>query len=301
MKDRTNVTDLIGHTPLLKLEGYGANIYAKLESFNPASCVKERVAQSMIEDAQRAGRINSDTVIIEPTSGNTGIGLAMVAAAKSLKLTLTMPESMSVERRELLKLLGAELVLTDKALGMRGAIAKAEELHSQVNNSIILDQFSNPANPHVHYTKTAPEILEAMGDQQPHILVAGVGTGGTISGIGKAFSEQLQSIEIVAVEPEESPVISGGTAGPHSIQGIGAGFIPKNLDLGLIDRVVKVNSSDAVATLRECASGRGLLVGISSGAALCAAIRLAQEEQNRGKNIVVILPDSAERYLSMLV
>ena len=298
-KVATSITELIGNTPMLKIDKYKnkqgltSSIFAKLESFNPCSSVKDRVALSMIESALIAGTINKDSIIIEPTSGNTGIGLAMVAAAFDLKLVLTMPESMSIERRKILSMLGAELVLTDKAKGMKGAIERAEELQASTPNSIVLDQFSNPANPEAH-AKTAAEIISQKPDLD--YLVVGVGTGGTISGVGAAIKAYNPNIRVVAVEPFDSAVISGKAPAPHKLQGIGAGFIPKNLDLSIIDIIVKVKNEDAFEHSRMIAKCEGLLVGISSGAALYAASHIAREAP--GANIVVVLPDSGERYIS---
>lgn len=301
MKTASSITELIGSTPLLELRNYTASIssvakiYGKIESFNPCSSVKDRVALSMINDAIEQGKITPNTTIIEPTSGNTGIGLAMIAASKGLKLILTMPETMSKERRSLLKFLGAELVLTTTN-GMTGAIQKAKELNKTIPNSIILDQFSNPSNPSIHFHTTAKEIISQLPEID--ILVAGVGTGGTISGIGSALKTYNPKIEIVAVEPFDSAVISGEKAAPHKLQGIGAGFIPDNLNLKIIDTTIKIKSEDAYAAAKAVARTEGLLIGISSGAALHAAAIVAKKVSNSDKNIVVILPDSAERYLS---
>lgn len=300
MKRVKNVIELIGETPMLEIDEYEAKIFAKLESFNPASCVKERIALKMIEDALQTGRIDYNTTLIEPTSGNTGIGLAMVAASKKMKLMLTMPENMSKERIEILELLGADIVLTEKSRGMSGAIEVAKDLQKQINNSVIFNQFENPSNPSAHYNTTAPEIIEQLGEDNCDIFVAGIGTGGTLSGCGRKLKEHYKNVKVFGVEPYESAVISGEAAAAHTIQGIGAGFIPENLNLEVMDEIIKVKGEHAIKTLRECARDRGLLVGISSGAALYAAIELAKKEENRGKNIVVILPDSAERYLSML-
>lgn len=301
MKTASSITELIGSTPLLELRNYTASIssvakiYGKIESFNPCSSVKDRVALSMINNAIEQGKITPSTTIIEPTSGNTGIGLAMIAASKGLKLILTMPETMSKERRSLLKFLGAELVLTTTN-GMTGAIQKAKELNKTIPNSIILDQFSNPSNPAIHFHTTAKEIISQLPEID--ILVAGVGTGGTISGIGSALKTYNPKIEIVAVEPFDSAVISGEKAAPHKLQGIGAGFIPDNLNLKIIDTTIKIKSEDAYAAAKAVARTEGLLIGISSGAALHAAAIVAKKVSNSDKNIVVILPDSAERYLS---
>lgn len=300
------LTDLIGNTPLLELSNYEKNnnldvkIIAKLESFNPASSVKDRIAFAMITDAEEKGLLKADSVIIEPTSGNTGIGLAFVAAAKGYKLTLTMPETMSIERRNLLKALGANIVLTPGPDGMKGAIAKAVELKESTPNGIILQQFENPANPAIHRQTTAEEIWRDT-DGQVDIFVAGVGTGGTVSGVGEVLKQRNPSIQIVAVEPTDSPVLSGGKPGPHKIQGIGAGFIPKTYDASVIDEIIQVKNDDAILTSRILAREEGLLVGISSGAAVYAAAELAKRPENKGKNIVVILPDTGERYLSTVL
>lgn len=302
-KIATSLIDLIGNTPLVELKKYQssrnslAQIVAKLEYFNPAGSVKDRVALSMIEDLERRGKIAQGGTLIEPTSGNTGVGLALVAAARGYNLILTMPETMSIERRKLLAALGAKLHLTPGALGMKGAIEEAYRLTEQIEGSTILNQFENPANPDAHYRTTSEEIWRDT-DGNIDILVAGVGTGGTVSGIGKRLKELNPNIKVVAIEPASSPVISGGTAGPHMLQGIGAGFIPKNFDASIIDQVITVSNEDAFSASRSLATEEGLLVGISSGAALHAAMTLAQKEENRGKRIVVILPDSGERYLS---
>jgi cysteine synthase A len=301
-----NLTELIGNTPLVQFSNYSvnkgleANVIAKLESFNPAGCVKERIALAMIEDAEAAGLLKAGAEIIEPTSGNTGIGLALVAAVKGYKLTLTMPETMSVERRNLLKALGANLVLTPGATGMKGAIARALELNAENPNSYIPQQFENSSNPKVHNLTTGPEIWNDT-DGKVDIFVAGVGTGGTISGVGAYLKSQNPNIKIVAVEPADSPVISGGAPGPHKIQGIGAGFIPKNYNASVVDEVIPVSNDNAILTSRQLAQQEGLLVGISSGAAAYAATILAQRPENKGKNIVVLLPDTGERYLSTLL
>ena len=301
-----NLTELIGNTPLLELTSFerhfsiDAHLIAKLESFNPGGSVKDRIALAMIKDAEEKGLLSKEGVIIEPTSGNTGIGLALVAASKGYRLILTMPETMSVERRSLLKALGAEIVLTPGAGGMTGAIAKAQELKNETAGSIILNQFENPANPNMHYQTTAEEIWRDT-DHKVDIVVSGVGTGGTVSGIGKRLKELNQAIEIVAVEPADSPVLSGGKAAPHKIQGIGAGFIPKIFDNKVVNRIITVTNDEAILTSRQLAKTEGLLVGISSGAALAAAVKLAQEPVNKGKRIVVILPDTGERYLSTLL
>ncbi|MEI8271820.1 MAG: cysteine synthase A [Paludibacter sp.] len=301
-----DLTELIGNTPLLQLSNFAtnksleANVIVKLESFNPAGCVKERIALAMIEDAEAAGILKAGVEIIEPTSGNTGIGLAMVAAVKGYKLTLTMPETMSVERRNLLKALGANLVLTPGANGMKGAIARAIELHEENTASFIPQQFENASNPKIHNTTTGPEIWNDT-DGKVDIFVAGVGTGGTISGVGAYLKSKNPSIKIVAVEPADSPVLSGGAPGPHKIQGIGAGFIPKNYDGSVVDEILQVSNDNAILTSRQLAQQEGLLVGISSGAAAYAATLLAQRPENKGKNIVALLPDTGERYLSTLL
>lgn len=297
------LTDLIGKTPLLELTNYEkangleAQIVAKLEYFNPAGSVKDRVGRAMIDDAEAKGLLKPGSVIIEPTSGNTGIGLASVAAARGYRIILTMPETMSVERRNLLKAYGAELVLTEGAKGMKGAIAKAEELAKEIPGSFIPGQFVNPANPAVHKATTGPEIWEDT-DGEVDIFVSGVGTGGTISGVGEYLKSKNPGIKIVAVEPSASPVLSKGTAGPHKIQGIGAGFVPDTLNTEVYDEIITVESEDAFATGRAVARSEGLLVGISSGAAVWAATELAKRPENRGKKIVALLPDTGERYLS---
>lgn len=300
------LTDLVGNTPLLELNNYSrskdlkAHVIVKLEYFNPAGSVKDRVALAMIEDAEAKGLLKPGATIIEPTSGNTGVGLAFVAAAKGYKLVLTMPDTMSMERRNLLKALGAELVLTPGADGMKGAIARAEELQASTPGSLILQQFDNQANPAVHERTTGQEIWQDT-DGKVDIFVAGVGTGGTVSGVGTALKKHNPKIQVVAVEPEDSPVLSGGKPGSHKIQGIGAGFIPKNYNSAVVDGILQVSNDDAIRTGRELAKYEGLLVGISSGAAVSAATQLAQLPENEGKNIVVLLPDTGERYLSTLL
>jgi cysteine synthase A len=298
-----NLSDLIGRTPLLELSNYErkhglkAKVIAKLEYFNPAGSVKDRIAKAMIDDAESKGLLNPDSVIIEPTSGNTGIGLASVGAARGYRVILTMPETMSVERRILLKALGAELVLTEGSKGMKGAIARTEELASETPNSFIPGQFVNPANPAVHLATTGPEIWEDT-DGEVDIFVAGIGTGGTISGVGEYLKGKNPNVKIVAVEPFDSPILSEGRAGAHKIQGIGAGFIPETLNTSIYDEIIKVQNEDAFKTGREISRTEGLLVGISSGAAIFAAAELSKRPENEGKNIVVLLPDTGERYLS---
>ncbi|HHV30731.1 cysteine synthase A [Acetivibrio mesophilus] len=298
-----NLTELIGNTPLLELSNYNnqngleGKVIAKLESFNPASSVKDRIGYAMIQDAEEKGLINKDTVIIEPTSGNTGIALALVAAAKGYKLIIALPETFSIERRNLLKALGAELVLTPGSEGMPGAIKKAEELAAQTPNSFIPQQFKNPANPEIHRKTTAEEIWRDT-DGNVDIFVAGVGTGGTVTGVGEALKAKNPNIKVVAVEPFDSPVLSGGTKGPHKIQGIGAGFVPDIFNKDVVDEIFKVKNEEAFETSRKLARTEGLVVGISSGAAAFAATQIAKRPENRGKNIVVVLPDTGERYLS---
>ena len=297
------LTELIGNTPLLELSNYEAKnnleakLIAKVEYFNPLGSVKDRVANAMIEEGIKQGKINKDTVIIEPTSGNTGIGLAFVTAVKGLRLILTMPETMSVERRRIVSALGAEVVLTPGSDGMKGAITKAEELVKEYGNAIIPQQFENEANPAIHYETTGVEIYEDT-DGKVDIFVAGVGTGGTVTGTGKALKERNPNVKVVAVEPASSPVLSGGKPGPHKIQGIGAGFVPKVLDLDIVDEIIKVENDNAFEAARAVAKSDGLLVGISSGAAIYAATQLAKRPENKGKNIVDLLPDTGERYLS---
>ena len=303
MKIYSNILDTVGGTPLVELvnleKKYNlkAKILAKVESFNPAGSVKDRIAKAMIEDAEKQGLINKDTVLIEPTSGNTGIGLSMVAASKGLRIILTMPETMSIERRNLLKAYGAELVLTEGSKGMKGAIAKAEELAQTIPNAFIPSQFTNMANPKIHYLTTGPEIFNDS-EGKVDILVAGVGTGGTLSGTGKYLKEKIKGFKVVAVEPESSPVLSKGVAGPHKIQGIGAGFIPQTLDTSIYDEILPISNEEAFEKGKESARKEGILIGISSGAALSAAIKIAQREENINKTIVVIFPDTGERYLS---
>lgn len=300
------LTDLIGNTPLLELtsfnkqKGLEATIIGKLEYFNPLSSVKDRIANAMIEDAEQKGILKADSEIIEPTSGNTGIGLAFVAAAKGYKLTLTMPETMSIERRNLLKALGANIVLTPGPEGMKGAIARAEELQKENPKGIILQQFANPANPAIHKKTTAEEIWRDT-DGEVDIFVAGVGTGGTVSGVGEVLKSKNSNVKIVAVEPADSPVLSGGKPGPHKIQGIGAGFVPATYNADVVDEVLQVSNDDAIRTSRELALSEGLLVGISSGAATYAALELAKRPENKGKKIVALLPDTGERYLSTVL
>ena len=303
MKTYERITDLIGGTPLLELKNYeknkelSATILAKLEYFNPAGSVKDRIAKAMIDDAEAKGALKPDSVIIEPTSGNTGIGLAAVAASRGYKVILTMPETMSIERRNLLKAYGAELVLTEGAKGMKGAIAKAQELAEATPNSFIPSQFTNTANPTAHKTTTGPEIWNDT-DGKVDIFVAGVGTGGTVSGVGEYLKSQNPNVKVVAVEPTGSPVLSKGTPGPHKIQGIGAGFVPDTLNTEIYDEIIIVENEDAFETGRALARGEGLLVGISSGAAVFAATELAKRPENKGKVIVALLPDTGERYLS---
>jgi cysteine synthase A len=301
-----NLTELIGNTPLLefsnfnKIHGLNAHVIGKIEAFNPASSVKDRIALAMIEDAEAKGILKKGSEIIEPTSGNTGIGLAFVSASKGYKLTLTMPETMSVERRNLLKALGANLVLTPGAEGMKGAIAKAIELTENNPDAVLLQQFENPANPDIHKKTTAQEILRDT-DGKIDIFVSGVGTGGTVSGVGEILKKYNPKIQIIAVEPVDSPVLSGGKPGPHKIQGIGAGFIPGTYNPTVVDEIITVSNDDAIRTSRELAKQEGLLVGISSGAAAYAAVQVAKRPDNEGKTIVAVLPDTGERYLSTVL
>ncbi len=299
----TSIDQLIGNTPLLELSNIEKNldlkakVLVKLEYFNPAGSVKDRIAKAMLDDAEAAGKLNKDSVIIEPTSGNTGVGLASVAAARGYRLIITMPETMSVERRLLMKAYGAELVLTDGAKGMKGAIAKAEELTAEIPNSFIAGQFTNPANPQAHIKTTGPEIWNDT-EGKVDVFVAGVGTGGTVTGVGKYLKSQNPDVKVVAVEPASSPVLSKGTAGAHKIQGIGAGFVPDTLDTSVYDEVIAVENDDAFETGRLVGHSEGVLVGISSGAAVWAAIELAKRPENKGKTIVALLADTGERYLS---
>lgn len=299
----TSADQLIGKTPLLELThiekkyGLKAKILAKLEYFNPAGSVKDRIAKAMIDDAEKSGKLTPDSVIIEPTSGNTGIGLAAVAAARGYRIIIVMPETMSVERRQLMKAYGAELVLTEGAKGMKGAIAKADELSKEIPNSFIPGQFINPANPKAHFETTGPEIFEDT-DGEVDIFVAGVGTGGTVTGVGKYLKSKKPQVKVVAVEPASSAVLSGKPSGAHKIQGIGAGFVPDVLDTGIYDEILQVENEDAFAFGKEIGKSEGVLVGISSGAALYAAVELAKHEENAGKTIVVLLPDTGDRYLS---
>ena len=300
-KTFSDITKTIGNTPLVRLnritEGIEAIIFAKLESFNPLSSVKDRLGIALIEDAEKKGLLKKDTIIIEPTSGNTGISLAFIAAAKGYKLILTMPDTMSIERRQLLKIFGAELVLTEGAKGMKGAIEKAEELARTTPNSFVPQQFNNPANPDIHRKTTAEEIWNDT-DGKVDILISGIGTGGTITGVAEVIKKRKPGFKAIAVEPDASPVLSGGAPGPHKIQGIGAGFVPKVLNVGIIDEIIRVTNENAGATARQVAQLEGILVGISSGAALWAGLEVAKRKENKGKTIVVILPDTGERYLT---
>ena len=303
MKVFNSITELIGNTPIIELKNIEeefkleAKLFAKVEYFNPAGSVKDRVALAMIEDAEKKGLIKEGATIIEPTSGNTGIGLAMVARTRGYKAVIVMPETMSIERRKLMKAYGAEVVLSEGALGMKGAIAKAIELNKEIPNSFIPSQFDNPANVEAHYKNTGPEIFNAL-DGNVDIFVAGVGTGGTITGVGKFLKEKNKDIKVVAVEPESSPVLSKGVSGKHSIQGIGAGFVPSILDRSIIDEIITISNEDAFAFGKLVGRSEGFLVGISSGAALAAAVKLAKDKENKGKNIVLVFPDSGDRYLS---
>ncbi len=303
MKIYKTITETIGHTPLLEVtrleaeEQTGARIFAKLELFNPGGSVKDRVAAAMINDAEKSGALKPGSVIIEPTSGNTGIGLSAVAAARNYRIIIVMPETMSIERRNLMKAYGAELVLTDGAKGMKGAIDKAEELAKEIPGAFIPSQFTNPSNPAIHEKTTGAEIWEDT-DGKVDVFVAGVGTGGTVSGVGRYLKSKDPAVKVVAVEPKSSPVLSEGKAGPHKIQGIGAGFVPETLDISIYDEIIPVENEDAFAVGRRIARTEGVLVGISSGAAMWAAIQLAKRPENKGKNIVVLLPDTGERYLS---
>jgi len=300
MRIYENILKLTGNTPLVKINKSNtgdAEIIAKLEMFNPLSSIKDRIAVAMIEAAEKSGKVNENTVFIEPTSGNTGIGLAFVCASKGYKLILTMPDTMSIERRNLLKALGAEVVLTDGTKGMTGAIQKASQLQETTENAIILQQFENPANPEIHRKTTAKEIIKDT-DGQIDYFVAGIGTGGTITGVGEELKKHNPDIKIIAVEPENSPVLSGGTSGPHKIQGIGAGFIPKILNKSVFDKVITVSNNDAAKYAKMLAKNEGIFVGISSGAAFCAALQIAKTKEAKGKRIVVIFPDTGERYLS---
>ncbi|MEG2044635.1 MAG: cysteine synthase A [Clostridia bacterium] len=303
MKIYNNVTELIGKTPIIKLckftDNLNANIFAKLEYFNPAGSIKDRAALAMINAGIRDKKINKDTVLIEPTSGNTGIGLASIASSMGLKTILTMPETMSIERRKLLKAYGASIVLTSGKLGMKGAVDKAYELTAATPNAFMPSQFSNDENSNAHYNTTGPEIFEDM-DGKIDIFISAVGTGGTITGVGKYLKEKIPTVKIIAVEPFSSPVLSGGTAGPHKLQGIGAGFIPDILDTKIYDEIIQITDDEGIETMQKLATSEGILVGISSGAALMAATKVANRPENKGKNIVVILPDTGERYLSMM-
>ncbi|MFC1616756.1 cysteine synthase A [Candidatus Margulisiibacteriota bacterium] len=304
MKCAQNILQLIGNTPLVRInkitENLNCSIYAKLESFNPLSSVKDRLGMALIEDGEKAGKISKDTVIIEPTSGNTGIGLAYVCAVKGYKLILTMPETMSIERRKLLQMLGAEIVLTIGDKGMKGAIEKASEIAAKIGNAYIPQQFENPANPEIHKKTTAKEIWDDT-EGKIDIFVAGVGTGGTITGVGEFLKSKNPEIKIIAVEPASSAVLSGGCIGPHRIQGIGAGFIPKVYNKDIVDRIIPVSDENAISMAKKLAKEEGILVGISSGAAMWAALEIGKKAENSGKNIVTIFPDSGERYVSTLL
>lgn len=303
MKIYENISELVGKTPIVKLnnmqknENLQGNLFAKVEFFNPSSSVKDRIAKGIIDDAERKGLLTKDSVIIEPTSGNTGIGLASVAAARGYKIIITMPETMSVERRQLMKIFGAEIVLTDGTKGMKGAIEKANELKAEIEHSFMPSQFTNEVNPKTHFETTGPEIWEDMGGNID-ILVSGIGTGGTISGAGLYLKEKNPNIKIIGVEPKDSPVLTKGTPGPHKIQGIGAGFVPDTLDTKIYDEIITVSNEDAMKSSQTLAKTEGILAGISSGAALYAALLVAKKEENQGKNIVVVLPDTGERYIS---
>lgn len=303
MKIYENISELVGKTPIVKLnnmqknENLQGNLFAKVEFFNPSSSVKDRIAKGIIDDAERKGLLTKDSVIIEPTSGNTGIGLASVAASRGYKIIITMPETMSVERRQLMKIFGAEIVLTDGTKGMKGAIEKANELKAEIENSFMPSQFTNEVNPKTHFETTGPEIWEDMGGNID-ILVSGIGTGGTISGAGLYLKEKNPNIKIIGVEPKDSPVLTKGTPGPHKIQGIGAGFVPDTLDTKIYDEIITVSNEDAMKSSQTLAKTEGILAGISSGAALYAALLVAKKEENQGKNIVVVLPDTGERYIS---
>lgn len=303
MKIYENISELVGKTPIVKLnnmqknENLQGNLFAKVEFFNPSSSVKDRIAKGIIDDAERKGLLTKDSVIIEPTSGNTGIGLASVAASRGYKIIITMPETMSVERRQLMKIFGAEIVLTDGTKGMKGAIEKANELKAEIENSFMPSQFTNEVNPKTHFETTGPEIWEDMGGNID-ILVSGIGTGGTISGAGLYLKEKNPNIKIIGVEPKDSPVLTKGTPGPHKIQGIGAGFVPDTLDTKIYDEIITVSNEDAMKSSQVLAKTEGILAGISSGAALYAALLVAKKEENLGKNIVVVLPDTGERYIS---